>query len=302
LTHKERVLPSPEQKAGYVRQMFGRIALRYDLMNRLMTLGRDRAWRRYTVAEALSDPLAGAARGDTMAGTAKSGEKTTTRLLDVATGTGDLALEALCQQPRARAVGLDFTPEMLVLAQQKAADSRAGLGLVAGDALRSPFADGAFDAVVTAFALRNVTSIPEAFAEMARVTRSGGRVACLEIAKPQLPLFRCVFALYFYRLVPLIGKMISGETEAYTYLPHSLTSFLTPDEIMAVMRSTGWREVRCRRLMLGTVAVHVGIRAGDGEREGVDKVEGNALQTSAGARVRQDDTQAGQLDTQGPGL
>jgi len=276
LTHKEQVLPSPGQKAGYVRQMFGRIARRYDLMNRLMTFGRDQAWRRYTVAEALSDPPVGADRGGSRAGTARPGAKAAPRLLDVATGTGDLALEALCQQPQARAVGLDFTPEMLVLAQQKAADARAGLGLVAGDALRLPFADGAFDAVVTAFALRNVTSIPEAFAEMSRVTRPGRRVACLEIAKPQLPLFRRAFALYFYRLVPLIGKTISGEREAYTYLPHSLTSFLTPDEIVDVMRSSGWREVRCRRMMLGTVAVHVGVRAGDGEPEGVDKVGGNA--------------------------
>jgi demethylmenaquinone methyltransferase/2-methoxy-6-polyprenyl-1,4-benzoquinol methylase len=220
--------------------MFGRIALRYDLMNRLMTLGRDRAWRRYTVEQA-----AVPARG---------------RVLDIATGTGDLGLEAFRQHPQARVVGLDFTPDMLDLAQEKALTAGTPLGLVAGDALRLPFADCAFDAAVTGFALRNVTDIPEAFVEMARVVRHGGRVACLEIAKPGHPFFRRLFAFYFYRLVPLLGGWITGERFAYTYLPHSLTTFLTPDEIVGVMRQAGWPRVRYRRMMLGTVAVHVGIR------------------------------------------
>jgi demethylmenaquinone methyltransferase/2-methoxy-6-polyprenyl-1,4-benzoquinol methylase len=240
LVRKEDVLPPAEHKAVYVRQMFGRIARRYDLMNRLMTLGRDRAWRRYTVEQA-AVPATG-------------------RVLDIATGTGDLGLEALSQRPQARVVGLDFTPDMLELAQAKALAARAHLGLVAGDALRLPFADGAFDAAVTGFALRNVTDIPGAFAEMARVVRVDGHVACLEIAKPGHPFFRRLFAFYFYRLVPLLGGWITGERSAYTYLPHSLTTFLTPDEIAAVMRRAGWRDVRYRRMMLGTVAVHTGIR------------------------------------------
>jgi demethylmenaquinone methyltransferase/2-methoxy-6-polyprenyl-1,4-benzoquinol methylase len=135
------------------------------------------------------------------------------------------------------------------------------LHLTVGDALRLPFPAATFDALVTAFALRNVTSIPAAFAEMARVTRSGGRVACLEIAKPGSALFRRLFQLYFYRFVPLIGGWITGQPAAYTYLPHSLTAFLTPDQIAAVMRRTGWRDVHYRRLMLGTVAVHTATRA-----------------------------------------
>jgi demethylmenaquinone methyltransferase/2-methoxy-6-polyprenyl-1,4-benzoquinol methylase len=253
-------LPPAEQKAVYVRDMFGRIAMRYDLMNRLMTFGRDSAWRRYTVSELglASAPGSG-------------------RVLDVATGTGDLAFETLDQFPNARVVGLDFVPEMLTLAQQKArtigendgaayplegaTGSDAGsLALLAGDALQIPFPEGAFDAVVTGFALRNVTDIPAAFAEMARVTKPGGRVACLEIAKPQTPLFKRAFDLYFYRLVPLLGGWITGQRSAYTYLPHSLSAFLTPDEIAEVMSRTGWREVSYKRLMLGTVAVHVGTR------------------------------------------
>jgi len=238
VTKPAAVLPSAEQKAAYVRQMFGRIALRYDLMNRLMALGRDRAWRRHTVAQA-AVPAAD-------------------RVLDLATGTGDLALEALRQKPGAAVVGLDLTPEMLSLARQKASGST--LVLVHGDALRLPFAAASFDAVVTGFALRNVTDIPAAFAEMARVTRPGGRVACLEIAKPRLPLFRHLFYFYFYRLVPLFGGWITGQRSAYTYLPHSLTAFLTPGQIAAVMAQNGWRSVHYKRLMLGTVAVHVGSR------------------------------------------
>ncbi len=240
-------LPPAGQKAVYVREMFGQIAWRYDLMNRLMTLGRDRAWRRYTVSQALAAPIGAQGTNGTC-------------VLDVATGTGDLAMEVLHQQPDSRVVGLDFVPTMLALAQQKAIAEAAPTQLTAGDALSLPFPDGTFDAVVTGFALRNVTDIPTAFAEMARVTRPGGRVACLEIAKPRTPFFRQLFALYFYRLVPLAGGWITGQRSAYTYLPHSLTAFLTPDEIRDVMRRTGWRDVRYRRLMFGTVAVHVGVR------------------------------------------
>jgi demethylmenaquinone methyltransferase/2-methoxy-6-polyprenyl-1,4-benzoquinol methylase len=247
-------LPPPEGKAFYVQDMFGRIARRYDLMNRLMTLGRDRAWRRHTVQQL------------------DLGSRSPGSVLDVATGTGDLALEALHQHPGAQVYGLDFVPQMLVLAQQKAAATGQNvsgslepqaLHLLGGDALRLPFAAGMFDGVVTGFALRNVTDIPAAFAEMARVTRPGGRVACLEIAKPSTPFFRHLFAFYFYRLVPLLGGWITGQRSAYTYLPHSLTAFLTPDEIVQVMRRTGWCEVRYKRLMLGAVAVHVGVRAAE---------------------------------------
>jgi demethylmenaquinone methyltransferase/2-methoxy-6-polyprenyl-1,4-benzoquinol methylase len=238
--------------------MFTRIARRYDLMNRIMTLGRDRAWRRHTVSQ-LGPALS------------SSGSTTTSGsplVLDVATGTGDLAFEILRQHPGARAVGLDLVPAMLAYARHKQSsvspDLRADpriLSFLAGDALRLPFSDGLFDGVVTGFALRNVTDIPAAFVEMARVTRPGGRVACLEIAKPSTPLFRQLFALYFFRIVPLIGGWISGYRAAYTYLPHSLEVFLTPDQIVEVMTKTGWRQVSYRRLMFGTVAVHVGTRA-----------------------------------------
>ncbi len=233
-------LPLPGRKAAYVRAMFGRIARRYDMMNRVMTLGQDRAWRRHTVEKAVVPP--------------------TGRVLDVATGTGDLALEVLRQRPDAQVVGIDFALEMLGLAQHKASGLQADVSLLVGDALCLPFADGSFDTVVTAFALRNVTDIPAAFSEMARVTRAGGRVACLEIASPRLPLFRNLFTFYFYRLVPLLGGWITGQRSAYTYLPHSLTAFLAPDEILNVMRGAGWCGVSYQRLTFGSVAVHTAYR------------------------------------------
>jgi demethylmenaquinone methyltransferase/2-methoxy-6-polyprenyl-1,4-benzoquinol methylase len=273
VSSKSNPLPPPEHKVAYVRDLFRSIARRYDLMNRLMTFGRDRAWRRYTVSQLDRGLpiLDSAAAQDT-----SLPDRRSPMVLDVATGTGDLALETLRQRPDVRVIGLDFVPEMLALARQKANAPRPDrpalrdlqspsshnqyLLLSVGDALSLPFVDGAFDGVVTGFALRNVTDIPTAFAEMARVTRPGGRVACLEIAKPRTPLFRQLFGLYFYRLVPVVGGWITGHRSAYTYLPHSLTAFLTPDELAGVMRRTGWRDVRVRRLMLGTVAVHVGVR------------------------------------------
>jgi demethylmenaquinone methyltransferase/2-methoxy-6-polyprenyl-1,4-benzoquinol methylase len=233
------VLPPPEQKATHVRAMFGRIARRYDLMNRLMTLGRDRAWRRYTVQQL---------------------DCTSKIVLDVATGTGDMALEVRRQHPDTQVVGLDFTPQMLALALEKAGAPSPRLSWVVADAMRLPFATASFDSVVTGFALRNVTDIPTAFAEMARVTQSGGRVASLEIAKPRTPVFGRLFGFYFYRIVPLIGSLISGQRAAYTYLPHSLTTFLRPNEIATVMRQAGWGQVRHRELTLGTVTVHAGVR------------------------------------------
>jgi demethylmenaquinone methyltransferase/2-methoxy-6-polyprenyl-1,4-benzoquinol methylase len=264
-------LPPADQKAVYVREMFNRIAQSYDRMNRLMTFGCDRAWRRATVAQlGLKSPPSDS--GPATRSPASTAHRPTKIVLDLATGTGDLALETLRQKPDARVIGLDFVPAMLRLARHKA-DSvccaaegrdRSCFDLTAGDALRLPFADNTFDGVVTGFALRNVIDIPAAFAEMARVTRAGGRLACLEIAKPQLPLFHQLFALYFYRLVPLLGSLIGGERAAYTYLPHSLTAFLSPAEIVEVMCRTGWRNVRYRRLMLGTVAVHVGVRTRHG--------------------------------------
>ncbi|TEU13790.1 MAG: bifunctional demethylmenaquinone methyltransferase/2-methoxy-6-polyprenyl-1,4-benzoquinol methylase UbiE [Anaerolineales bacterium] len=231
-----------QPRAEFVRAMFARIARRYDFMNHLMTLGRDRAWRRY-VARQAALPQGGLA-------------------LDVATGTADLALALGRHSPHGRVVGIDFCSEMINMGRIKvaAAEEDSRLRFVIGDALQLPFADGCFDAVTSGFALRNVADVPQAFAEMGRVVKAGGWVVNLEIARPTLPVFRQLFHIYFYRLVPLLGRFIAGQGEAYHYLPHSLTHFLSPEELKAVMERAGLSKVWYRRLMLGTVAVHVGVK------------------------------------------
>ncbi len=230
---------SGEARAAYVRTMFGRIAPRYDLMNVLLSAGRDRAWRRLAVREAALPPGG--------------------RLLDVATGTGDVALEALRQEPSSCVVGVDFTPEMMQLGRAKPGAAR--VRWTGADALRLPFPDNAFDAVISSFMLRNVSDVPSALAEQRRVVRPGGRVVCLEISHTPLPVFRELFRVYFYRLVPILGSLVGGDREAYSYLPHSLTVFLTAEELAERMCAAGLRQVRYRRLMLGTLALHAGAKA-----------------------------------------
>jgi demethylmenaquinone methyltransferase / 2-methoxy-6-polyprenyl-1,4-benzoquinol methylase len=225
-------------RAAYVRNMFARIAKRYDLMNRLMSAGQDGAWRRRVIDAAQLKPGAS--------------------ILDVATGTGDMMIEALRQHPDARVVGSDFTFEMMQAGQDKPGAQR--IRWCAADALRLPFKDESFDAVTSGFGVRNFIDRETAFREQRRVLKAGGRAVCLEISKPPQNALRPFFLLYFNRLVPIAGGIISGEREAYTYLPQSVTEFLTPDELKAIMLRAGLREVSYRRLMLGTVAIHVGIK------------------------------------------
>lgn len=233
---QDGVLPPPEQKRSYVRRMFTAIAPRYDLMNRLMTLGRDRIWRRTAVS------LCSLPRGG--------------RLLDVATGTGDIAYEALRGDPTLRVAGLDLTRAMMLRGRRK----HAGLSFpfTEGDALALPFGRGVFDAAASGFMMRNVLDVPAAFAEQARVVRPGGRVVCLEITRPAHPFFRRVFDLYFFRLVPFVGGLISGERAAYTYLPNSTLPFPRAAELAQIMAGAGLRDVGYVTAMLGTVALHWG--------------------------------------------
>ncbi|MCX6031450.1 MAG: ubiquinone/menaquinone biosynthesis methyltransferase [Chloroflexi bacterium] len=228
------ILPPSAEKRSYVRRMFTAIAPRYDLMNRLMTFGRDQVWRR-TVVRLCALPPGG-------------------RLLDAATGTGDIAYEALQRDPTARPVGLDLTREMMLYGRDK------GIPFTEGDALALPFADATFAAACSGFMMRNVTDVRAAFAEQARVVRPGGRVVCLEITRPAWPPFRVLFDLYFFRFVPLVGGLISGRRDAYTYLPHSTLAFPRPPELARVMASAGLRDVRYRTAMLGTVALHWGTK------------------------------------------
>jgi demethylmenaquinone methyltransferase/2-methoxy-6-polyprenyl-1,4-benzoquinol methylase len=234
---------SSEEKASYVNTMFAGIAARYDLMNRVMSLGRDQAWRRRAIRLAAPPP---------------SG-----RLLDVATGTGDLALLTREHDPSINIVGADFTIEMMQLGRLKE-NGRTGasptIGWTAGDALHLPYPDETFDAVVSGFMMRNVTDIAAAFAEQRRVVRPAGRVVCLEMTHTTIPLWRTVYPWIFGRFMPLITGMLSGQPNAYRYLPASVSNFVNAKELKVIMESVGLRHVDYQTMMLGTVAIHVGVR------------------------------------------
>jgi demethylmenaquinone methyltransferase / 2-methoxy-6-polyprenyl-1,4-benzoquinol methylase len=225
-----------------VRDMFGRIAGRYDLMNALMTGGLDRVWRRWATDEAALPP----------GGVA----------LDVGTGTGDLALALAASAPGARVVGLDYTAPMLRRAPAKAARSPVGdrVTWVLGDGQRLPFPDGTFDAVTSAFVLRNFADLDAAFAEMARVVRPGGRVVALEISPDAAPVWRTAFDLYFQRVVPRLGRLIGGDDTAYRYLPASVAAFLDAGSVARRLAAAGLDPLPPRRLMLGSVAIHRAVR------------------------------------------
>jgi demethylmenaquinone methyltransferase/2-methoxy-6-polyprenyl-1,4-benzoquinol methylase len=231
-------LPPPTEKRTYVRRMFSDIAPRYDLMNRLMTLGQDQTWRR-TVVDLCALPAGGA-------------------LLDVATGTGDIGYEALRRDVRACVVGLDLAREMMLHGRGK----YPGLAFpfMEGDALSLPFADDSFDAATSGFMMRNVVDVRGAFAEQARVVRPGGRVVCLEITLPHTPVFGRLFHAYFFGLVPRVGRWISGHDEAYRYLPESARNFPRPPELRRIMESVGLQNVQYRIEMVGTVAIHWGTK------------------------------------------
>jgi demethylmenaquinone methyltransferase/2-methoxy-6-polyprenyl-1,4-benzoquinol methylase len=232
------VLPSADDKPIYVNQMFARIAPTYDLMNRLMTGGQDRRWR-----ELLLDLCDLPVRG---------------RLLDVGSGTGDIAAAARRRLPTVEVVGADFTYEMM--AAGKSQPERRDLPFIQGDTLALPFADNTFDAVVSGFLIRNVVDRVGALAEQARVTKPGGRVVCLETTPPENSPLGPLFQLYFFHLVPLLGALISGDGEAYRYLPQSTVSFPLPTELRHIMEQAGLRNVVYQELMFGTVAIHVGTK------------------------------------------
>lgn len=218
--------------------MFDRIAGRYQLMNALMTFGRDRAWRRAVVLAA-GLPAGG-------------------RLLDLASGTGDIALEALRLVAGVRVTAADFSLQMMRVGRKRPGGER--IDWCAADALSLPFADASFDAVTSGYLLRNVADRAGVFREQARVVRPGGRVVCLDTSPPPDSPLQPLVRLYLRRIIPLLGRLIAGERSAYAYLSASTEKFKTPDELAAIMREAGLVEVRYQRFMAGTIAVHVGTR------------------------------------------
>ena len=238
---KANSFAGPEEKRRYVQAMFSQMAGGYDRMNRILSAGRDMSWRRTLVERANLSPDA--------------------RVLDVAAGTGDVTQLLAERTPAGKVIGLDFARPMLALAAAKMdGDSAARISLVQGDGLRLPFPNDTFDAATSAFALRNATDVPALFAEMLRVLRPCGRVACMEICKPTALVFRSLFALYFNRIVPLLGRVLTPNPEAYIYLPESLNRFMPSAQVVQALQEVGFRWVGCQKLMLGTVAIYVGLK------------------------------------------
>jgi demethylmenaquinone methyltransferase/2-methoxy-6-polyprenyl-1,4-benzoquinol methylase len=214
-----------------VEAMFDRISPVYDPMNRLMTAGLDRRWRRLTVRAAV-----------------RAGD----RVLDACCGTGDLALES--ERAGGRVTGLDFSERMLERARSKS----ARIEWVRGDLLALPFPDASFDSATVGFGVRNVADLEGGLSELARVLRPGGRLACLEITRPR-GVLRPFFSFWFDGLVPLAGKVLPGGA-AYTYLPASVRRFPGPEELGEAMRRAGFGEIGWRLLGGGIVALHAATR------------------------------------------
>ena len=223
-----------KERADRVQKMFSKIAPKYDLMNRIMTGGQDIRWRREVIR------LAKLEEGDA--------------LLDLGAGTGDLAREGLKQNPAIRALAGDFTLNMM-RAGRKDADT---LDWSATDALNLPFDAENFNAIVSGFLMRNVIDVPRALKEQYRALKPGGRIVILDTTKPHKNLFTPLINIHLRYIIPFIGGLLTGERDAYTYLPESTRQFLRAEELAVHLAVAGFQNVNFEIKMFGTVAIHWG--------------------------------------------
>jgi len=235
---------SSEQDASRrVREMFTRIAPRYDLLNHLLSAQMDRVWRNRTAREL--KPILD--RSDAVA-------------LDLCCGTGDLSF-AWRQRAKARIVGADFSHTMLVRARKKALEADAArVDFFEADALSLPFASHAFDLVTTAFGFRNLANYEAGLWEISRVLKPGGTLAILEFSEPAPGVLGDLYRFYCRKVLPKVGGLISGDADAYAYLPKSVSRFFRPEELLTLMKQVGYTQVRYHLMTLNSVALHLGTR------------------------------------------
>ena len=228
-----------------VQAMFDRIAKRYDLLNRVISFRLDERWRNQAIRSVLtrSDPF----------------------ILDLGAGTGDLTFAAArAMRGSGRIIGMDFSVQMLQLAQQKKSRARYGerTVFVAGSALSSPFRNEVFDGVITAFVLRNVSDLGVFFAHAFRVLKPGGRFVSLDMFPPAESWFAKLYGLYFYRIVPWIGGMLAQDRGAYKYLSQSVQNFHRPEKVADLIEKAGFRDVQVKKFLRGAVCLHVAQKSG----------------------------------------
>lgn len=222
-----------------IKTMFDRLSGQYDLLNKMITFGFDAIWRRRVIERARLS-FGG-------------------RLLDVGTGTGDIAFTAVRKKPFVRVTAADFSYSMI-----KKGRSRPGgtqIPWCAADALQLPFADNSFDAVTSGYLIRNVLDPLRAFQEQLRVLKPGGRVVCLETSPPKQNLVRPLILIHLKFIIPLLGRLVGGNQAAYTYLPDTTRGFMKPHEMVALMEKAGFESVGCELLMFGTMTIHWGERS-----------------------------------------
>jgi len=232
------------EAAAHVREMFGRIAPRYDLLNHLLSLDIDKLWRR-RVARRFSAVL----------------HEPSASVLDLCCGTGDLAFAFRKEAPSgAEIIGSDFVPEMLVRARAKAVAAKAAIEFMEADALNLPFAAASFDLVSCAFGFRNLANYESGLNEILRVLKPGGVAAILEFAEPPGKVFGALYRFYFRHILPLLGGLISGNASAYAYLPSSVSAFPSPEALQRQFERAGFTGVQFQRWTGGIVTLHTGTK------------------------------------------